>query len=136
MKAVFADAWFYVALIHERDANHHRVVNFAGENESTLVTTRWVLAEVANALSKAPARAQAVALLQTIESDPSTRVVKSSDSLFDHGQRLYERRPDKEWSLTDCISFVVMEQEALREALTNDHHFGQAGFVALFADRS
>ena len=136
MKAVFADAWFYVALIHERDANHKRVVNFAEKNESILVTTRWVLAEVANALSKAPTRAQAVALLQTIECDPSTRVVRSSDNLFESAQRLYERRPDKEWSLTDCISFVVMEHEELREALTNDHHFGQAGFVAVFADRS
>jgi predicted nucleic acid-binding protein len=51
--------------------------------------------------------------------------------LFDAGLELYSRRPDKEWSLTDCISFVVMEEHGLTEALTTDHHFEQAGFTAL-----
>ena len=51
--------------------------------------------------------------------------------MFQRGLRLYEERPDKEWSLTDCLSFVVMKDENLREALTGDQHFEQAGFIAL-----
>ena len=136
MKAVFADTWFYVALIEARDTNHPQAIRYAAENRSEIMTTRWVLAEVANALSAPPARSHAVSFLRTISTDPSTRVVENSDELFERGRELYERRPDKEWSLTDCISFVVMEEEGLREALTNDHHFTQAGYFAVFAARA
>jgi predicted nucleic acid-binding protein len=54
--------------------------------------------------------------------------------LFDRGLELYEQRPDKKWSLTDCISFVVMKDEGLQEALTGDEHFQQAGFAASLRD--
>ena len=54
-----------------------------------------------------------------------------SEALFEAGFNLFEARPDKDWSLTDFISFVVMEREGLTEALTGDHHFEQAGFTAL-----
>ena len=132
--AVFADTWFYLALIDERDAHHERVAGYAEAHELEIVTTRWILAEVANAFCKLSTRPQVVALLELLDRDSATRVLAHSDELFERGQLLYEQRPDKEWSLTDCISFVVMEREEIREALTNDHHFTQAGFVATFAD--
>lgn len=134
MKAVFADTWFYIAFLDARDLNHERVVCFARENAPKVITTRWILAELANALSRRPIRSRAAAFLRAIESDTATRIISESDELFERGERLYEQRPDKDWSLTDCISFVVMEREEIREALTNDHHFAQAGFVATFAD--
>ena len=62
------------------------------------------------------------------------KIVEFSDSLYRRGLTLYDQRPDKAWSLTDCISFVVMEENAIREALTGDRHFSQAGFVAVFAE--
>ncbi len=63
--------------------------------------------------------------------DSHTLVTPSSSELLEEGIALYLGRPDKDWSLTDCISFVVMEREGLREALTADRHFIQAGFTAL-----
>ena len=67
----------------------------------------------------------------SIEGDSSAVVVPAETDLFRRGLDLYHNRPDKEWSLTDSISFVVMKDRGLTEALTGDHHFEQAGFVAL-----
>ena len=71
--------------------------------------------------------------LQDMESDPDTIIVKHNDDLYHKGLKLYAERPDKDWSLTDCISFVVMREHQITEALTGDHHFEQAGFKAFFA---
>ncbi|HET6574633.1 MAG TPA: hypothetical protein VFG68_13580 [Fimbriiglobus sp.] len=65
-----------------------------------------------------------------LAADPSTQIVPASDDLFTAGLDLYGRRPDKQWSLTDCVSFVVMGREGIAEALTGDHDFEQAGFTA------
>jgi hypothetical protein len=70
-------------------------------------------------------------LLVDIENDPRVHIVSPSDEQFRRGKELYARRSDKEWSLTDCISFLVMQEHALTEALTADHHFEQAGFAIL-----
>jgi predicted nucleic acid-binding protein len=66
-----------------------------------------------------------------VEQNPFVRIIPPSDEQYARGFDLYRRRPDKEWSLTDCISFVVMAEEGLTEALTGDKHFEQAGFAAL-----
>jgi predicted nucleic acid-binding protein len=73
-------------------------------------------------------------LLRHIRSDPRTTVVPVSSELLQHGIDLFTRRPDKTWSLTDCISFVAMSQRGLTDALTADHHFLQAGFRALLLE--
>jgi predicted nucleic acid-binding protein len=72
-----------------------------------------------------------IQLLADLQANPDITIVPCSDQLLRDGIQLYAQRPDKEWSLTDCISFVVMQQEGITEALTGDHHFEQAGFVAL-----
>lgn len=134
MKRVFADSWFFIALVDARDAHHERVLRYSAENEPNLVTTRWILAEVANTLSEPPIRTLAVNLLRQLETEDTTHVVRESDSLFERGLDLSARRPDKSWSHTDCISFLVMRDEGLAEALTGDHHFAQAGFIPVFAE--
>jgi predicted nucleic acid-binding protein len=60
--------------------------------------------------------------LQRLERNPFVRIIPPSEAQFVEGFDLYRRRPDKAWSLTDCISFVVMQQEGLSEALTRDRH--------------
>jgi predicted nucleic acid-binding protein len=69
--------------------------------------------------------------LDSLRRSKKVTIASWSNELFDAGVDLYANRPDKEWSLTDCISFVVMERNGLTEALTGDHHFEQGGFVAL-----
>jgi uncharacterized protein len=86
---------------------------------------------VADALCSPAHRQNFTRLLALLKADPDTEIVSASASLFERGAELYARRPDKYWTLTDCISFVVMTERGIVEALTGDHHFEQAGFRAL-----
>lgn len=127
----FADTYFYLALFNTRDTHHQRVVEFIATFAGGVVTTQRVLTEVADAFASIPQRRELQAKFRVLEEDPGTHIVDASPELFEHGLALYNARPDKEWSLTDCISFVVMTDEGLEEALTGDRHFEQAGFKAL-----
>lgn len=131
MKTVFADAFYFVGLVNRADQHHARVVAAARQLRDELVTTEWVLAELADALAESASRRLVPPFIRALEQDPKVRIIRADGGLFRRGLKLYEQRPDKEWSLTDCISFVVMGDENLREALTADQHFEQAGFVAL-----
>jgi len=130
---VFADTYFYLALFNTRDAHHKRIVEFMTGFTGGVVTTQWVLTEVADAFASIPQRRQLQAKFRLLADDPETRIVEASPELFEKGLNLYNSRPDKLWSLTDCISFMVMTEEQISDALTGDRHFDQAGFKALFA---
>jgi predicted nucleic acid-binding protein len=116
---------------------HERAVKLAGElraNKSRLITTRAVLLEIGNALSKQRYRAAAVRLLIALESDPTVEIIPLAEQLYIRALQLYRERDDKDWGLTDCISFVVMGDEGITDALTTDIHFRQAGFTALLLE--
>lgn len=127
----FADTSFYVAILNTKDTWHSLAVQCSRQFRGRLVTTDFVLIELGNWLSRSGDWGAFVKLLAQLRSDPKTLISPASRNAFDHGLDLYERRPDKYWSLTDCISFAVMQQEGLTEALTADHHFEQAGFTIL-----
>lgn len=129
---LFADSWYYLAMLNPRDAGHAEAKRFSLERQEAMVTTRWVLAEVVDALSQVINRPTVIALVDALERDDNVTIVPADDRGWEAGMRVFRERGDKNWSLTDCISFAVMEQEGLREALTADLHFEQAGFVALF----
>lgn len=131
MTEVFADTFYFVALANVDDKAHGVAVAASKDRSRTLVTTAWVLTEVANTLAVADHRLKFVKLFDALKSDKKTIVLLPAPVLFDAGVTLYRERPDKDWCLTDCISFVAMEERGIREALTGDHHFEQAGFVAL-----
>jgi predicted nucleic acid-binding protein len=97
------------------------------------VTTRWALTEVADALCEPARRGRAAAVIEFVLTAPGFVVRGGPDELFARALELYRSRSDKEWSLTDCISFVMMKDEGLEEALTGDRHFIQAGFEALLS---
>jgi uncharacterized protein len=97
-----------------------------------LLTTEWVLMELADALSAPPARSTAVVFLQAVRADPHFEVIGYDPAVYRAGFALFAARPDKAWSLTDCISFAVLTERGLSQALTADHHFDQAGFQAAF----
>lgn len=133
MKRVFADAYFFIALLNPRDNAHLRAIEIEKVPGLQLITTRWILAEVADAMAAPASRVRASRFLALAKANPWLSILDGSDALFERGCDLYAKRPDKEWSLTDCISFVVMANEGLDEALTGDRHFEQAGFKALLA---
>jgi predicted nucleic acid-binding protein len=131
MRRVFADSYYFIALISRTDPKHDRAFEFATTFLGELITTAWILTELGDGLARPPRRAAFVTLCDRLAQNPSVHVVGCSDELFAAGLERYRSRKDKSWSLTDCISFVVMERERIAEALTGDHHFEQAGFVAL-----
>ncbi|MFC1805895.1 type II toxin-antitoxin system VapC family toxin [Planctomycetota bacterium] len=131
MSERFADSFYYLALWNRHDAYHERAEALSTSVRGGIVTTAWVLTEVADALSGRADRQGAVRLIGALRADPQCRIVPASQDLFERGWRLYAQRPDKDWSLTDCISFVVMRDHGITEALTADHHFEQAGFTIL-----
>jgi predicted nucleic acid-binding protein len=131
MTVVFADTGFYVAITNSRDALHSRALAFIAGYSGRIVTTEFVLVEVGNFFSRASVRPAFVDLLGRIRLDPNTQIVPASAELFRAGSDLFTARPDKDWSLTDCTSFHVMNAVGITDALATDHHFEQAGFRAL-----
>ena len=131
MRTVFADSFYFFALVNSHDPAHARAVAFLNSYHGRMVTTGWVLTEVGDGLAQPANRASFLQTVDTLRAEPNVTIVPCSDELLDAGIDLYWQRPDKEWSLTDCISFVVMTREGIAEALTGDRHFEQAGFVVL-----
>jgi predicted nucleic acid-binding protein len=124
-------------LSSSRDAYHVRALQLAAQlraENTRLLTTRAILLEIGNALSKQRYRSAAVRLLVALETDPSVEIVPLTENLFLRALQLYQEREDKEWDLTDCISFVAMADEGVSVALTTDGHFRQAGFRALLLE--
>lgn len=131
MNAIFADTSYYLALLNPADIDHGQAVRIGGALRNQIVTTDFVLTEVGNTLSRVPVRPAFVCFMADMRADPRTTIIPATRGLLDEGFNLFTQRPDKNWSLTDCVSFVVMEQHRLTEALTADHHFEQAGFNIL-----
>jgi predicted nucleic acid-binding protein len=134
MKPVFVDTVFYLALTNPRDQYAAAAMRFIAGFSGAFVTTAWVLTEVANSLARGPNRTLFLQLYRDLVDDRRVTIVPPAQDLFDQGIDLYAQRPDKEWSLVDCISFIVMREYALSDALTADRHFEQAGFTVLLAE--
>ncbi len=132
----FADAFYFVALLNPRDAAHPTALRATLEGRNSLLTTAWVLTEVADAMASPANRPLFLRLIEGFRQLQTVEIVPASQALFDRGLDLYADRPDKAWSLTDCISFVVMAERGVTDALTGDHHFEQAGFRALLRSSS
>jgi len=130
MKAVFADTFFYLALLNEEDTAHSRAVAESRVNRP-IVTTEFVVLELGNACARASDHADFLALVDGMRASSRIRIIPLSSGLLQRGLELMRSRSDKDWSLTDCTSFVAMEEAGLEEALTGDQHFEQAGFRAL-----
>jgi predicted nucleic acid-binding protein len=131
---VYLDTAYAIALASPRDEHHEKALLLADQLEedgAKLITTRAIILEIGNALSKQSHRLAGVELLESLEQDPSVEIVPLTEELYNRAFDLYQQRVDKEWGITDCISFIVMAERDLREALTTDKHFEQAGYKAL-----
>lgn len=127
----FIDTQFVVAFANRRDSHHEEAQEQAKDYFGrALLTTDAVLLEVGNGLARG-LRQEAVTLIRGFRESEGFEVVHATPTLFDAAFDLYANRPDKDWGLVDCLSFVVMEQRGIIEALTYDNHFYQAGFRAL-----
>lgn len=133
MTPVFADTYYWLALINPRDHAHEEALGLSQSLIRPVVTTEWVLTEVGDAMRQPANRPTFLKLLTDIANDPLTTVVRADHGWFERGIALYAARPDKKWSLTDCLSFAVMQEMGLSDALTGDGDFRQANFRILMA---
>lgn len=134
MNRFFADTSYWIALLNPRDELHGRAVAAAQRcAHDEMVTSEMVLVELLNGFSdRGPRLRVAVSkAVKTLCSNPSVTVIPQSGDQFQRALSRYEERSDKDWSLTDCASFLIMEGEGIDAALTHDQHFAQAGFQAL-----
>jgi len=132
MNAVFADTFYYIALLSPSDEAHKLARTFTQNYSGKMVTTEWVLTELADGFASPTIRQSCVAFIDWLRKDLDVVIVPADTDLFNAGLDLYRARNDKEWSLTDCISFVVMERNGISDVLPGNHNFQQAGFKALF----
>jgi predicted nucleic acid-binding protein len=133
MREVFADTYYFVALLNDKDSAHSKVVDFSNRYSGQIVTTEWVLVELGDAFCRSHWRPTFLSTLERLHESSQITVVEATHSCFERAVRLFASRPDKNWSLTDCTSFLVMEDRSISEALTADQHFAQAGFAVLLA---
>jgi predicted nucleic acid-binding protein len=131
MNLVFADAFYFVARLNRRDQYHARVLEFSRDFRARILTSDWVLMEVADALAESESRARVRDFILHLRQSAACEIIPASRELFDRALELYRQHADKEWTLTDCVSFVIMRERKVTDALTGDKHFEQAGFVAL-----
>ncbi len=134
MRLVFADADYWIALSNPRDALHNLAIKVPTRlGPHRVVTSEMVLVEVLNSFSaEGPhSRRTVAALVHRIIDNADIDLAPQNPQLFREALALYRDRPDKDWSLTDCASFLIMDQRHITDALTNDRHFKQRGHRAL-----
>ena len=131
MSVVFADAFYFVARLNRRDQHHDRVVKFSRDFRARLLTTDWVLMEVADALAQSECRGRVREFIRHLHQSAVCEILPATREGLERALDLYHQHTDKGWTLTDCVSFVAMRERKVTEALTGDKHFEQAGFVAL-----
>ena len=140
-KRYFADSWYFIALVHPRDEHHDRVKEFNEnlESEATeIITTEEVLVEFLAGVGDKGSKTRNYAVKFTramLDDKTNVQVMHQSHSSFLRGLQLYQDRPDKEYSLVDCISMNAMKDKDLREVLTGDRHFKQEPFIIMFPKR-
>lgn len=137
MKRVFADAGYWIAILNPRDTLHLKALEVSRALRGVrVVTSEMVLAEVLNALASAGERLREVTC-QTIDSlraNPNAEIVPCTSAAFREAMNRYRASTDKGWGVTDCNSFLIMEERGITEALAHDRHFQQAGFKALLRE--
>jgi predicted nucleic acid-binding protein len=128
---ILIDTAYLIAMLRPTDELHRRALAWSQTIRDRFVVTEHILWETINELSAPLERPAAHRMLTEIRADHSCQIIDASPDLFEAGVRLHEPRPDKAWSLTDCISFHVMREHGIVIALTYDHHYQQAGFDPL-----
>ncbi len=128
---MFLDTSYLGALFMKSDHWHSAACDWVNRLKPPLITTDYVLLELADGLARPAWRATFGRILESLQTNPHVRIVPQSRQLFERGLTLYKSRGDKGWSLTDCLSFTVMQDVGCTEALTADLHFAQAGFTPL-----
>lgn len=130
----FIDTLFVVGFTNDRDQYHEKALELSEiYDKKHLITTDAVLLKIGNTLS-GKFRQQSIQVIENFLESEEIEVIRLNEYLFEKAFELYKNHTDKSWGLVDCISFVVMKEHGVTDALTCDKHFVQAGFRALMLD--
>ena len=131
MTEIFLDSSYVIALVNKKDQYHEQASEMARVlGDQSLVTTDARLLEIGNGLAR-NFKAEAIAVIEEFLNSDEVRIISVDTNLFQKGFNLYKAYQDKAWGLVDCISFIVMREGGIADALTTDSHFEQAGFNVL-----
>ncbi|OYQ62333.1 VapC toxin family PIN domain ribonuclease [Pseudanabaena sp. SR411] len=136
MSELFIDTSGWANLIDISQPFHPlsvKIYQNARSQKHTIITTSYIITELVALLSsplRIP-RPKAIAFIQSLKTSPYVEVIHISKEIDTKAWELLTQRQDKEWSLVDCSSFIVMQERKISESLTSDHHFEQAGFIRL-----
>jgi uncharacterized protein len=132
----FIDTFFIVALVNVRDFYHEKALELSVEYEGkSLITTDAILLEISNSLSK-NYKTESIIIIEKLLLSFEIEIIRLDESLFEKAFSLYKSHADKTWGLVDCISFIVMKEQNIQNALTCDKHFLQAGLNPLMLEKS
>ena len=134
MGPVFVDTAALIALNNQRDALHQqadRVRRDLVAESRLFLTSSLVLVELCNAFSRVALRPTALSTLDSIQASDRWSCIHVNETLLERGLKRFRERPDKEWSLVDCVSMVLAVDFGCTEVFTSDYHFAQAGFTTL-----
>ncbi len=139
MKSVFADTCYWIAILNPKDEIHEKAKSVSKALDQVItITSEMVLTELLNDKyfrKQIMLRKAAVEFIKQQQENPNVKIIAQTSIQFNEAVSLYAKRADKNWSLTDCASFQIMEKEGISEALTYDKNFEQAGFIALLREK-
>ena len=132
--SVLLDTAALLALANRRDNLHEqakKVRDRIAKERREILTTEWILTEFLNAMQRPPARTLAVHVVEQLRQSQRVQILLASTTEWQKGYALYRSRPDKAWSLVDCISIHLCQRQSIREVFTSDRNFTQAGYQIL-----
>jgi hypothetical protein len=128
MSSIFLDTGYLIALVNKKDDLHKVALNASRNFHGPFITTQLVLIELANGLCLPPQRPLAIKIIETMRDNPLTTIVECTSNRFEKALALFKKRPDKSWGMVDCFSFIAMDELGVKQALTFDEHYKQAGY--------
>jgi len=129
MSGIFLDTGYLIALVNKKDDLHEVAQSVSNKFHGPFLTTHLVLVELANSLSLPDQRQIAIDIIEKILADPLTTVAPFTSDKFKKAFSFYKKRADKPWGMVDCFSFITMDEFGVKQALTFDEHFKQAGYA-------
>jgi len=128
MSGIFLDTGYLIALVNKKDNLHDIAIEASNKFHGPFFTTQLILIELANSLCLPPQRQLAIDIIEKTKEDPLTTILSLSSDRFEKALSLYKKRSDKSWGMVDCFSFIVMDEFGIKQGLTFDEHFRQAGY--------
>jgi len=128
MSGIFLDTGYLIALVNKKDDLHKVALDASRNFHGPFITTQLVLIELANGLCLPSQRPLAIKIIETMRDNPLTTIVECTSNRFEKALALFKKRPDKSWGMVDCFSFIAMDELGVKQALTFDEHYKQAGY--------